>query len=347
MSCPFSPEDISAYTDGELGEGDEEKLKHHLQHCAACASIADSLAALSRTLRSRPRAELQHSLAERVLAAAAERPAPQALNCKAAQEAASAYLDAELEPRVAERLEAHLMACAQCAEQFELLRLCVPAPPAVRPVPAGMRQRILATVAEQRRGPFAWLAEVLAPLRLPTPAPVRAWAPALALACAALLAWAVVLPRLAPEAPTPIAERPAPAVEPPPTGASLAPEAAPAEGGQPSPRPRPRHRVVRVPKRAAEPPAPAAPPDERLDLTSIFEGEVTPPPDPRELALLMGGETPENATSVGSGPLAVAEAPPEAEPHIGEVSPPGAGEHDSLTPDVPVSEDSIWGTTTS
>jgi len=343
MPCPFSPEDISAYTDGELGEAGQEKLKQHLQHCAPCANIAESFAALSQTLRSRPVPALSHSLADRVAAAVAGRPEPRPLSCKAALEAASAYLDAELPPSQAERLEAHLLGCADCAGQLELLRLCVPAP-AEQLVPVGLHQRILAAVAQERRGPVARLAEALALPRWLDLKPARVLAPAVAFALAAVLAWTTILPRLVPKASTTLAYRPVLSVKG--TLAPVPPEIGPKAGETKAPE---------VERRAAHRRAPAAVPgsapkaatgvtvsEATARLTDIFAAEVAPRPDPGLRARLLGEQTPDNANSVSSGPVAVAGLPPE--PHITPVAPPGAGEHDRLTPDVGGGD--IWAPST-
>jgi predicted anti-sigma-YlaC factor YlaD len=69
------------------------------------------------------------------------------MDCRDIEQLIDAYLDRELRPEEAERLEGHLDACAACSQQYR------PVIEALRggdelPVPAGLRERVLAAVLD-------------------------------------------------------------------------------------------------------------------------------------------------------------------------------------------------------
>jgi predicted anti-sigma-YlaC factor YlaD len=67
MSCPLARELVSAAVDDELAPEEERSLAAHLDGCVECASYAEQLSRLTRSLRLRP-APTENDLAARVLA---------------------------------------------------------------------------------------------------------------------------------------------------------------------------------------------------------------------------------------------------------------------------------------
>jgi len=150
VSCPYSPEDLSAYVDGEVGEGIDVRTREHLKHCARCAQIAASFELISTTLRHQPQIPMRRSLVADVCSAVAAQQQERPLPCRTALPMASALLDGELAPAEAARVRAHLSACEACQREFALMRSCagllgehqtVAPPPTLRP-------RILQAVAD-------------------------------------------------------------------------------------------------------------------------------------------------------------------------------------------------------
>jgi anti-sigma factor RsiW len=150
VSCPYSPEDLSAYVDGEAGEGIDVRTQEHLKHCARCAQIAASFKLISTTLRHQPDVLMRRSVVADVCSAVAAQQQERPLPCRTASPMASALLDGELAPAEAARVRAHLSACEACQREFALMRSCagllgerqtVAPPPTLRP-------RILQAVAD-------------------------------------------------------------------------------------------------------------------------------------------------------------------------------------------------------
>jgi predicted anti-sigma-YlaC factor YlaD len=256
MACPFPPDELSAYVDGELGEGQQDNLEKHLQHCAACAQIVASFRTIEHHLRAQPEVAAPARLRERVMAQVRTDRTPAPMTCAAAQQDASAYMDAELEPRAAARLEAHLFECDSCLRQFALMQACAAAQQTdpVTP-PARLRPRILAAVGECQRKWLAgrrWLRGAAAVCRV--------LAPAVATAVVAALGLYWIERPSKPSPPTvAISPRPEPAVVPPVAPEAISSPAATSE--RPVPRDHRAERVPRTPKplAAVKPPTPTVP----------------------------------------------------------------------------------------
>ena len=150
MSCPYSPEDLSAYVDGEVGEGIDVRTREHLKHCARCAQIAASFELISTTLRHQPQIPMRRSVVADVCSAVAAQQQERPLPCRTALPMASALLDGELAPAEAARVRAHLSACEACQREFALMRSCASLLGERRSVapPPTLRPRILEAVAE-------------------------------------------------------------------------------------------------------------------------------------------------------------------------------------------------------
>ncbi len=330
VSCPYTPDDISAYVDGEQGEADCDGLSHHLQHCATCANMAASFGLVSAALRATDRVTAPSDLLAAVMSRVKARRPPRALSCEAAQEAMSAYVDAELPARAAERLEAHLFACAGCARDFELLHLCSTGAHLPIASPIGLRRRILAAVAQPAPPPKPGFAEALLGQLRP-----RALAPALVAAAAVVLALAFHArlgfepdERIALPAPGAYVDEPGPgAASPgvgPVPGATLAPDVREPAGASDSRHGRPMRHVARRPGSAR--PGSGVP--------EGASGLAPPPPPPEPEALFAEPPTseppanPDGTSNLNStpAPMRVALRPPQEAvaavvPPAGEVSP--------------------------
>jgi len=148
VSCPFSPKELSAHVDGELGEGIDAKIQHHLQHCVPCAQVVASFELISTTLRQQPQVQMRRSVVSDVCrSVAAHRQRP--LRCRKALLMASALLDGELPAAQADRVRAHVSTCEPCEREFQLMRTCVRVlgeREAIEPPPR-LRPRILGALA--------------------------------------------------------------------------------------------------------------------------------------------------------------------------------------------------------
>jgi anti-sigma factor RsiW len=71
MTCrTLSPEDLVAWTDGELAPADARRVEAHVASCAACAREADLLRRTGELVGKLPRVQPSEGFADRVAAAA-------------------------------------------------------------------------------------------------------------------------------------------------------------------------------------------------------------------------------------------------------------------------------------
>ena len=200
-------EDIQAYVDGELDGAPLQLVEEHIERCEGCARLAGGLLMLSQSLGAVPPEAAPADLRERVMSAVTRAEGVEALDCAAAREMTSAYLDDELTDADRDRLEAHVFACADCYAHLrrtqgivESLRVIAPAA-----APAGLHENVLAAVERAAR-----------------PAPVFTWRRVAAAAASVAAAAAIWLSTLVPSVTTapapmiavapasPVVEAPAP-----------------------------------------------------------------------------------------------------------------------------------------
>jgi len=150
MSCPYGPEDLSAYVDGEVDEPTRRAIREHLRACADCRGVTSDLTIVSQALRRTPPAEptdqtpwlTQQLTGEPV----------RTLHCTAVLAEGSAYIDGELAEEDVPALLAHLAQCDNCyGAHKELERVSEALTATSRaPVPAGLEQQVLAAVEADR-----------------------------------------------------------------------------------------------------------------------------------------------------------------------------------------------------
>ncbi len=298
-SCP----DILRLQSLADGQCDQPEARALTDHAASCAACAEKLRELRRAclplhlLTEAPPVGLEARLRE---ATRGVRPLA-ALTCEEALEGVSLRLDGELDHAAAQRLEAHLLACATCYRAATEMEIAAGVLRATEPeaAPADLLARIQVA------------AELAAPAR---PAPVRApllrrWGMALgSAAAAAAILLAMFVHSLAPvtQAPVPMVASapPAPVVvaaEPTPTAPVPAPSAV---------TPGPPAIAAARPVRASEPThvataRPAATPALPARVASAPPSRtVTPPRLPTSPA------SPSGAVVVPGAPTSVAVAPP-------------------------------------
>ncbi len=85
------------------------------------------------------------------------------IGCEGVRELAQAYLEGELAPAEAERLERHIHACPACRHVVATYRqlFAAMARPAIPPVPSGFAARVLARIESAQRRRRAWQAVAL------------------------------------------------------------------------------------------------------------------------------------------------------------------------------------------
>ena len=150
MSCPYGPEDLSAYVDGEVDEPTRRAIREHLRVCAGCRQVASDLTIVSQALRRTPPAEPADQtpwLTEQLTGEPVR-----TLHCTAVLAEGSAYIDGELAEEDVPALLAHLAQCDNCYGAHKELERVAEALQATSPapVPAGLEQDVLAAVEADR-----------------------------------------------------------------------------------------------------------------------------------------------------------------------------------------------------
>ena len=153
---------LQSMVDGELDSPLHAAVEAHLVECAACRRTVAELRAVSAPLHAVPLTEAPPDLLGRVLGAVTDLQPLAALACDEALEALTLSHDEALDHVLAQRLEAHLGACPDCAHAARRTGRMVAALRAVEPEPAplGLLTRIMAateqTTAPPPRQPVLW-----------------------------------------------------------------------------------------------------------------------------------------------------------------------------------------------
>lgn len=150
MQCSMSGEMLSAFVDGELTSAEVATVRAHLAQCAGCRTqvreLRQAVSLLQSATEVAPPADLRAMIAAKLAQ-------PAATTCAEVGRQLDAYLEGELAPAEAARVQAHLAECTGCAERRRLHEETVAALraiPAVEP-PARVRAQVRAATQPRRR----------------------------------------------------------------------------------------------------------------------------------------------------------------------------------------------------
>lgn len=152
---------LQSFADGQLEGAQRAAVEAHLADCPTCRGLLAQLRAVSDPLRQVPALEPPADLGRRLVAAVRDVEPLPALSCREAQELLSASQDQVLDHVTAQRLEAHLLACAACyraARRTERLVAALRSVPA-EPAPTGLLEQVLTateSLRRERRQPVRW-----------------------------------------------------------------------------------------------------------------------------------------------------------------------------------------------
>lgn len=149
MQCSMNGEMLSAFVDGELTSAEVATVRAHLAQCAGCRTqvreLRQAVSLLQSATEVAPPADLRAMIAAKL--------AQPATACAEVGRQLDAYLEGELAPAEAARVQAHLAECAGCAERRRLHEETVAALraiPVVEP-PARVRAQVRAATQPRRR----------------------------------------------------------------------------------------------------------------------------------------------------------------------------------------------------
>jgi anti-sigma factor RsiW len=320
MPCPYTPEDLSAYVDGELDPTLAGEVREHLRACPTCEQEVAWLRDVTGMVRAVPHAAPKQATAWKAESLSARE--PRRLQCTVVLTEASALIDGELSDEEALDVQAHLYACESCYHAYRQLGEVAEALQATEPAPApaGLEQRVWAAIEAEQR-PVAVVGQwVRRALDFSIPG-LHGTARLAVAAAFVLLVWSAVWHFVGPYGAKPTPSAP---------GGNVATVTQPAPA---APRPAPRRSVPPdLFKVEAPPPLPkmaAAPQWQPGDIFSAVEKALrparggAPTPGTRPAPPL----TPRGPLTVPPPPRAIAEAPTIRPPSVPVIAPthaPGA-----------------------